>query len=68
MQDGQGEVYLAELVKVSEGVADGNEQRALALSYLQARQLQTYNSLIQALRSQAKIEINQDFLQQRELN
>jgi peptidyl-prolyl cis-trans isomerase D len=68
VQDGQGEVYLAELVKVSEGVADGNEQRALALSYLQARQLQTYNSLIQALRSQAKIEINQDFLQQRELN
>ncbi|MGR3806348.1 SurA N-terminal domain-containing protein [Pasteurella testudinis] len=67
LQDGNGEVYLAELVSVSDGVADSNEQQALALSYLQGKQLQTYNSLIQSLRNQAKIEINQDFIQQRDL-
>ncbi|MGR6980794.1 SurA N-terminal domain-containing protein [Testudinibacter sp. P27/CKL/0425] len=68
VQNGNGEVYLARLVKISDGVAEGNEQRALALNYLQAKQLQTYNSLIQSLRSQAKIEVNQDFILQRNLH
>ncbi|MGV6987644.1 SurA N-terminal domain-containing protein [Testudinibacter sp. P80/BLE/0925] len=66
VQDGKGDVYLAELVKVSDGVAENNQQRALAASYLQAKQLQTYNSLIQSLRNQADIDINQDFIQQRD--
>lgn len=66
VQDGKGDVYLAELVKVSDGTAANNQQQALALSYLQAKQLQTYNSLIQSLRSQADIDINQDFIQQRD--
>ncbi|KAE9530248.1 SurA N-terminal domain-containing protein [Testudinibacter aquarius] len=64
VQDDNGEIYLAELIKVSDGVADSQEQQALAASYLQAKQLQTYNNLLQSLRNQAKIEINQDFLQQ----
>ncbi|TNG95230.1 peptidylprolyl isomerase [Pasteurellaceae bacterium USgator11] len=64
VQDDNGEIYLAELIKVSDGVADSKEQQALAASYLQAKQLQTYNNLLQSLRNQAKIEINQDFLQQ----
>lgn len=65
VQDGKGDIYLAELLEIREGVADSDEQHALAANYLQARQLQTYNMLIQSLRQQAKIEINQDFMQQR---
>ncbi|MDH3000059.1 hypothetical protein A1D23_07615 [Chelonobacter oris] len=65
VQDDKGDIYLAQLINVEDGTADDNEQRALAIRYLQGKQLQTYNSLIQSLREQAKIEINQDFIQQR---
>ncbi|WP_052122482.1 SurA N-terminal domain-containing protein [Chelonobacter oris] len=65
VQDDKGDIYLAQLINVEDGTADKNEQRALAIRYLQGKQLQTYNSLIQSLREQAKIEINQDFIQQR---
>ncbi|MBE2898051.1 SurA N-terminal domain-containing protein [Pasteurellaceae bacterium 20609_3] len=66
VRNGQGEVFIAKLLEVSQGKADEKQAQAIREGYLQNEQRQAYRRLIQALRDKAKIEINNEFISQRD--
>ncbi|MBE2895014.1 SurA N-terminal domain-containing protein [Spirabiliibacterium falconis] len=66
IENGQGDVFIAKLIRVSQGKVDEKQVQAIRQAYLQNEQAQAYRRLIQALREQAKIEINNEFIAQQE--
>lgn len=66
VRDNSGKLYLANLIDVAQGKIDEKQMQLIAQAYSQGEQIQAYRRLIQALRSQAKIEINEELIAQQQ--
>lgn len=61
-----GEVVLVELSHIEQGALSAAESELFTKQLAQARQVALQNTLLQALRAKAKIEVNEKFFQQNE--
>ena len=63
-RDSQGNVVVVALEKVEEGKLDSDKLAQFGYQLQQSRQLEVQGTLMQALRDQAKVEINEAFINQ----
>ena len=63
-KDTKGDVVIIALDKVTDGKLSEEEQKQFAVQIEQAAQVGLQNSLLNALRAKAKIEINDSFINQ----